>query len=464
MRWNRRQVLGGLGLGVAAAAIGEPAAHAGPARGSNLDIRYYDTARTLVITLYAGDPRITAISATTTSDGAILPPTTLTGVGERRTVTLDGMSRPARLLIRCYDDRGAPLSECEGPVRPGVAWRPFSSSSPWNTPIPNQPPLDPDSADMVRELSYGGLFVNLPEWSVPVYEVDSRYTRALPVYANRHNSDGTPIAGPGFETEPTPVPIPPYAAGARPQQPWDTDNGDMHLCIVDRHRGLAWGMWYAKRGLPGMPAQAPPDAWSTGLGAITDLAGSGVRPPWDQAQRAGDVQAANGPRASGFPLLAGLIRPEEILAGRIEHALVFAYPRLRSEYFQSPASTSQVRQAQASHYRGIPTGGRIQLDPTIDLATLPLSRTGRIIARCLQEYGAYCGDYAGATVLYADASPAAMAQWRGVLSTDSTISAEVSGVFTEPFLAANFRVLQLTMRKGQNYQEYPDPGPYPPAP
>ncbi|HMC95964.1 MAG TPA: hypothetical protein VKO16_14480, partial [Polyangia bacterium] len=61
--------------------------------------------------------------------------------------------------------------------------------------------------------------------------------------------------------------------------------------------------------------------------------------------------------------------------------------------------------------RGILCGGRVQLDPTLDLSTLNLSSSGLIIARALQVYGAFVGDYSGAVSLYADASPDAQASW-----------------------------------------------------
>src|SRR3712207_8502377 len=49
------------------------------------------------------------------------------------------------------------------------------------------------------------------------------------------------------------------------------------------------------------------------------IEGSGVDPSGSSA------------RASGFGLLAGLVFPEELRRGRIEHALVFAYPYTRSD-------------------------------------------------------------------------------------------------------------------------------------
>src|SRR5207302_9800929 len=103
-----------------------------------------------------------------------------------------------------------------------------------------------------------------------------------------------------------------------------------------------------------------------------------------------------GARACGYPLIAGLITVEEIRKGRIEHALTIAYPHMRSHWYEPPASTAQPTTPLAIPTRGVPCGGRIQLDPTVDVNALPLSASGKVIARALQEYGAFVGDFSGA--------------------------------------------------------------------
>jgi hypothetical protein len=132
---------------------------------------------------------------------------------------------------------------------------------------------------------------------------------------------------------------------------------------------------------------------------------------------------SHGARACGFPLSAGLITVEEMQQGKIEHALVLAYPHIRSHWYTPPASTAQVTTSQAIPTRGIPCGGHIQLDPALDVNSLPLSASGKIIARALQEYGAYVGDFAGAIVIYADASPTAQAAWSHGLLSNGEVSA-----------------------------------------
>jgi hypothetical protein len=114
-----------------------------------------------------------------------------------------------------------------------------------------------------------------------------------------------------------------------------------------------------------------------------------------------------------------LIRVEEMKAGKIEHALILAYPHIRAGLYTPPASTAQATVGtDAIKSRGIPCGGRVQLDPSLDLETMGLTASGKIVARALQEYGAYIGDYSGAVNVYADGSTTAQSEWdNGLLDT-----------------------------------------------
>jgi hypothetical protein len=199
---------------------------------------------------------------------------------------------------------------------------------------------------------------------------------------------------------------------------------DHHIAVVDRQQQTEWGCWNMR---------FEGGSWRGGLCATSDLDGTGVRVP---ATEASPWYVAHGARACGFPLVAGLIRVEEIEAGRIDHALVIAYPHIRSGWFTPPASTAQASNgAGAISTRGIPCGGRIQFDPTVDLDTLGLSESGKIIMRALQEYGAYVGDYSGSISLYAENAEDAQAYWgTGVLS-----SGELRGKID----LSRFRVIEI---------------------
>jgi hypothetical protein len=98
---------------------------------------------------------------------------------------------------------------------------------------------------------------------------------------------------------------------------------------------------------------------------------------------------------------------------------------------------------------GIPMGGRIQLDPVINVDTLKLNPACKVIARALQEYGSFNGDYAGATVLYADNSPSALKQWKGVLQKTDFLA-----TFTPAFIKKYFRLIEMgNLLPGQNLKD-----------
>lgn len=298
-------------------------------------------------------------------------------------------------------------------------WRAFNDQSPWNTPIGSSPAIDPDSdaliADFATSSTWPFLGINIASYGIPVYWADSSTPLA--------NVNTTILGGEGFHDQnPTAVPIPSEA------QP-DPDS-DGHMCIIDRALGTEWGFWQASH-------QGGSD-WNCSVCAAADLNGTGVRPPKDGQQ---DWWLSHGSRACGFPLIAGLITVEEMQAGRIEHALVIAYPHIRSRYYTPPASTAQGTTAEALPDRGVPCGGRIQLDPSLDLNTLGLTASGMIIARALQEYGAFVGDYSGAMSLYADGSAQAQAVWDAGLLDTYEVRDEID--------LNDFRVLQI----GQLYDD-----------
>jgi hypothetical protein len=265
--------------------------------------------------------------------------------------------------------------------------------------IPANAALAPDSASLIADLrsssQYGqNLDVNIAEFSIPLYFVNS----STPTVDFLVELGGLGFTGNNGENAHAMVPV---ASGAAPDP-----MSDHHVLFVDRARNIEWGFWNAANS---------GGKWTASLGATMDLAGDGLRP---YKPNNPTWYTSHGPRACGFPLIAGLIRTEEIDAGRIDHALVIAYPHIRSGYYMSPASTAQSRIGDdAIKTRGIPCGGHVQLDPNLNLDSLGLSRAGRIIAEALQRYGAYVGDYSGAISIYAENSAAAQQHWKGVLDT-----------------------------------------------
>jgi hypothetical protein len=312
----------------------------------------------------------------------------------------------------------APAAEEAAPVAAQTGpWRPFSADSPWNTPIAADAKIDPNSDILMGEFAaLNALHINMTEWSVAVYPVDSkkapkRYVRDL--YQGQY--------GPGFGPRKR-VPIPEGVSAAGP------DFGTGYLVLEDRKAGKAWEMRQAGQDLDG--------TWFTGFGAEVDLKGAGVKTPWMQAKA---PALAGSPRPSGAPLIAGLIRTEELKAGKIDHALALGSPNVRRDVFVAPASTALASvDGTAATTLGLPLGTRLQLDPSYDIENTALSPEGQAIARALQTYGAILVDEAGGNVLYAEAAPAQLAEWKDVLTPD-----ELHSLFTPEFMSKNFRVLEL---------------------
>lgn len=206
-----------------------------------------------------------------------------------------------------------------------ATWRPFSDQSPWNTPIPSGTQPDTDSATMISDLSsitgQSQFWINLQDYSVPVYWVDAS-TASVNVAADLGGTgfrtgaaDDSVAAGTGM----APIPV-----GALPAA-----GTDKHLSIVDMAAHTEWGFWNANQ---------PAGGWTAGEASTQDLSGDGVRPP----EHDNPWWAGHGPRACGFGLIAGLITVNDIKAGAIEHALVMAYPHIRSRYYTPPASSAQA--------------------------------------------------------------------------------------------------------------------------
>jgi len=249
-------------------------------------------------------------------------------------------------------------------------WRPFSDDSFWNKKIPPNPALHPNSGQMINHLvsspySDGGHFgINIYNWAVPVWNA----------YINTPRVTIYDDSGAVWYNN---VPFP-EGAQSDPQ-------ADKQICIID------WGNYVE---YDAMKFRWEANQWRAHICRRWDLRGSGVNPL--------NVWACRG---SSVPLLAGLIRPEEIEAGVIPHALVFGYwlpknysvPRPR---VYPPAATSDGKSYDTY---AILEGARIQLDPTLNIENISgLTRAGKIIAKCMQDYGIVCVDCAQGIPLYAE--------------------------------------------------------------
>jgi len=134
-------------------------------------------------------------------------------------------------------------------------------------------------------------------------------------------------------------------------------------------------------------------------GHVYDLDSDGVAP--DRVWTCG---------GSSIPFLAIAIRDEEIERGYIDHPLgcSITYPRKGFKVYPPAATTD----GKTNYAYAIPEGARIQLDPNLDLDSLGLSRTAKIVAKAMQEYGIVVKECGGSFAIYAESTESAdWAQW-----------------------------------------------------
>ena len=263
----------------------------------------------------------------------------------------------------------------------------YSRDSPWNQPIPENPPIDPDSSRYVEAIE-GHFGSRTDKYTFPVYRVDSD-TPGIGVRISGFWSD---VSDGGNKIEvrrKTHVSLP-IPAGAIPAK-----GKDSHLVLWDSATGDEWGLWHVRRTRKGWEAEN----------------GYHYNTRWNAVPPKGFIS-----RGAGIPYLAGLIFPHELRAGAIEHAIALGinYPSPLHVY---PATKSDGRSYEPW---SLPMGSRLQLDPKYteqDFVRWGLDRSGMIIARALQRYGMILVDGSGHPKIYGEYD--GTAGWGDLLGPDT---------------------------------------------
>ncbi len=259
-------------------------------------------------------------------------------------------------------------------VWPRACWRPFGDQSPFNSRIPADAKIRPRSDALVARLlsrgaGPGNLDAGAPaseDYSHPIVysrPTDPEYT----IHCTRYACDD-------LEGKHVRIPV-----GARP-----AGGSDAHLAVVDQPSGYEYDFWQARRpsGLGGRL-----DVASGGVARVDG--GSGVSLDLDHDGRLGEATAAR------FALLAGIVRAEELAAGKIEHALFITVPcGAREPSFVPPAGKGGT--PCADNNDRIPMGARLRLNMTrAQVDALRVARWQKTILHALRTYGAYMGDTGG---------------------------------------------------------------------
>lgn len=283
-----------------------------------------------------------------------------------------------------------------GSLGEGAIVRPFSNTSPWNTPVTEQP-TDERSDRFIRlaqerrgveergtapprvttDRRNGRLFVNTRKWSTPIVDEENGVeTTVICRQIPPQCGDGRDVRS--LVIPPDESPLPQY---------------DGWFTVLNRRQGVAYDLWRARR------ARGGGNVMSYQFMRKWDLNGPGFQQP-------NRVSA----RGSGLPLFAGVILPEEIRAGRIDHALAISLPGPANRNYVQPASSTNG----VGRLTSIPEGARIRLKRGRRVERLP-GRTNRRAARAiytaLRRYGAIVVDRSANPTLYAKQN----ADWRAPL-------------------------------------------------
>lgn len=237
--------------------------------------------------------------------------------------------------------------------------------------IPGSPALNPASAAMVAELddpggaTGGGQIVNIVDFGARTVDqslISGTTPRYDVAFTDAYGRTGDPNS-----TDTVPIPdgttIPPGSDG--------------HVGVHDPVNGYVYSMWQATR-----PTAS---TWGATWGGRAPVSGDGHEEKVPEASDKGESTAA------GISVFAGIVRIAELEAGVIPHALQFASDMVSTVAHQYPATSGAKGTNVAGMANPIPLGARIQLDPAFDVSTIT-GAAQRIIAKALQDYGAYCID------------------------------------------------------------------------
>lgn len=253
--------------------------------------------------------------------------------------------------------------------------RPFSDSSAWNTSVRNATVAAQSSAyvdELRSQIQHhgGAVGINTSQYTPPVYIVDAAQPTVTVTWNNCQHKPGDE---PGLKEQLKAVPLP---AEAKPSA-----GTDKELVVWQRDTDTLWDLWGVDK--------TPDGTWSACWGGRLQnvSTGNGVFP------------SPYGTSASGLALLGGLIRPEELHNGKIDHALAVALVDIKKGSFVSPAVRTD---GQSTDANAIPEGQRFRLAPDVNVNALHLTDAGKTIAHALQDYGMIVRDRSGSVTLYAE--------------------------------------------------------------
>jgi hypothetical protein len=165
------------------------------------------------------------------------------------------------------------------------------------------------------------------------------------------------------ESDPGSYPIPddPLIEGG------SSSDGDRHILIVDKDHCILYEIYHAYPQGNG--------SWEAGSGAIYDLRSNNLRPDtWTSAD------------AAGLPIFPALVKYDEVIAGKISHALRFTADNTRKMHiWPARHDASSITDENVP-----PMGQRFRLKSSFDISGF--SPEVQVILKALKEYGMFLAD------------------------------------------------------------------------
>jgi hypothetical protein len=232
---------------------------------------------------------------------------------------------------------------------------PFTRSNLWNTDI-SSAPVDPNSSTTITNW-VGSVNVH-PDWGT-----DPTYGIPYVVVNGSQSLVKANLQAYGGESDPGPMPVPANA----PIEGGSSSTGDRHVLVLDNGNCFLYELYNSSVNADG--------SWNADSTAVWDLLSDEQRPyTWTSAD------------AAGLPIFPGLVRYDEVSAGRIQHAFRFTLSKTRAAFIP-PASHWA---ANTSDPTAPPMGMRLRLKSSYDISGF--SSQMQVILTAMKHYGLILAD------------------------------------------------------------------------
>jgi hypothetical protein len=235
----------------------------------------------------------------------------------------------------------------------------FADQAAWNQDI-SKAPRDPRSAAYIAYINGNGGDHLHPDFGSPrpygfPFAVVGPGQRQLPVHYTAY----------GDESDPGPFPVPSNA----PVEGGNGSDGDRHVLTIDKSSCKLFELYRA------FYAPRPKPHWNADSGTAWDLTSTALRPEgWTSAD------------AAGLPIFPGLVRYDEVAAGRLEHAIRVTFDSTRDAYVHPAVHCAGDSSSPAAP----PMGLRLRLKAGYGLSDF--SGPARTIAEAMKRYGLIVAD------------------------------------------------------------------------